>query len=278
MKQKKIVLGLAQLDNTYSLNPNKNEINKVMKVCVKNNIKYFDYSVGYSERPPVFPGNSKILLKIPLNKALSISKIQDLIKNIRKKKVQIEAISLHNPNKKSLCIYKYKIDELINLKKKFKIKKFGISIYNFDELKDCIKKINKVDIVQLPINILDNRICDKKITTLKKKYNFEVHARSIFLKGLLLLNKNERPKYFNKWSKIFTKWDQISRIQKLKKCFYFVNSLNFVDKIIVGLENLRQFEALKKLINYDDMKNHKFNIINSKDKKLIDPRKWKIEN
>ena len=76
--------------------------------------------------------------------------------------------------------------DLINLKKKKIINKIGVSIYSEKEFYELKKYYNKIDILQLPINIFDQRLIDSNFLKRIKRYNIEIHARSIFLKGILL--------------------------------------------------------------------------------------------
>ena len=59
-------------------------------------------------------------------------------------------------------------DTLLNLKKEQAFEKIGISIYNFKTLELVIKKF-AIDFVQLPYNILDQRLSNKKIIKILKK-------------------------------------------------------------------------------------------------------------
>ena len=60
----------------------------------------------------------------------------------------------------------------------------------------------KIDIVQLPINIIDRRFVKSAWLRRLKKNNVEIHARSVFLQGLLLSKSLKTIKYFKKWQKL----------------------------------------------------------------------------
>ena len=67
------------------------------------------------------------------------------------------------------------------------IKKIGVSIYSKKEIDIVLKSKLKPEVVQLPINILDNRLyhygCLERLVAEK----VQIHARSIFLQGLFYL-------------------------------------------------------------------------------------------
>ena len=62
-----------------------------------------------------------------------------------------------------------------------------------------------IDIVQVPQNILDNRILKTKLNIFKKN-KIEIIIRSIFLQGLIFLDeKSKWPNNLKKFHKIFFK-------------------------------------------------------------------------
>ena len=77
------------------------------------------------------------------------------------------------------------IRKLKELKEKDLVRKIGISIYD-PKILSQIYKLFIPDIVQLPINVFNQEsILEGYLGEMKEK-NIEVHARSIFLQGLLL--------------------------------------------------------------------------------------------
>ena len=188
----------------------------------------------------------------------------------------LEAILLHYP--KDLLINKnYKlIETLLDFKKNKIVNKIGVSIYEKKELEDILK-IFKPDIVQCPINIFDNRLIKNNFLRRVSEKGIEIHARSIFLQGLLLQNINNIPYEFSKFEKLFKKWEnwlKLNNLNSLEACVMYTNFINEITKIVVGINSAFQ---LKEIIKYKN-KNIKFEIPNwqnTVDKELIDPRKWK---
>ena len=82
------------------------------------------------------------------------------------------------------------------LKNRGIVKKIGFSIYGPEELEQLWMRY-RPDIIQAPFNIFDQRL--KTSGWLEKLHNnnVEIHVRSIFLQGLLLMNKDDRPEEFN---------------------------------------------------------------------------------
>ena len=140
--------------------------------------------------------------------------------------------------------------DLINLKKKI-INKIGVSIYSEKEFYELKKYYNKIDILQLPINIFDQRLIDSNFLKRIKRYNIEIHARSIFLKGILLKqNFNKLPKYFFKWKLDLIKlknFNKANNLTRLESCLNFVSNIKEIDKIIIGVKSKSQLEQILKI-------------------------------
>mgnify|MGYP001382230302 CR=1 FL=1 len=190
------------------------------------------------------------------------------------KKLGIEkmhGILLHRP----LELLSKNGDELFKSISKIKrdklVEKIGVSVYSIDDLINIVDKFD-IDIVQLPINIINQEIINSGFLKVLKRKKIEIHARSCFLQGLLLLDYNEIPLKFKKWSNIFLDWHnwlKKNNINAVQGCLSFINSIDGIDKVIVGIENVSQ---LKELINYSNNKDIKnFPDLFSNDIDLIDP-------
>ena len=74
------------------------------------------------------------------------------------------------------------------------INKIGISVYSPQDMRNVIEylKPNFPDVIQFPYNFLDRRFEKNQILNIFKKFNIESYARSVYLQGLLLLDKKNR--------------------------------------------------------------------------------------
>ena len=215
----KIILGSANFNQTYGVKKNfirKNEIKKLFNFAFKNKIKTIDTSPLY--------GESEKIIGLFNNKRFKIiSKIPKLPRNIKKKNIKkwIEAIVksslknlkikrfeyllLHDANsllgKNGNEIYK----SIKNMKISGLTSKIGISIYDFNILDKILKQF-KFDLIQAPFNILDQRLIKTGWLKKFKEKNVEVHARSIFLQGTLLVRYNQLPKKLKKFKNNWIEW------------------------------------------------------------------------
>ena len=284
----KIILGSANFDQIYGIKKNfikKSEIKKLFDLALKNKIKTIDTS-------PLYNKSEKIIGLLNNNRFKIISKIPKPPKNIKRENIkkwlkQNVMISLKNLKiKKFECLLLHNANSLLckngdeiykgirNMKINGLTSKIGVSIYDFNVLDKILKKF-KFNLIQVPFNILDQRLVEKGWLKKLKKRKIEVHARSIFLQGILLLKHNQLPKKLIKFSKklmVWENWLKKNKFSSLQVCLSFVLNQRQLDGIVVGYNNTNQLNQILKLKQIKN--NFSLPNLNIKDKKLIDPREW----
>ena len=107
--------------------------------------------------------------------------------------------------------------------------------------------------------------------------NIEAHVRSILLQGLLLMEPNLRPKYFNKWNSLWLEYENIikeKKISRLELCIRYILSFKEINKIVIGLDSLKHFKEIHNTILKSPITLNKK--LDCKDLNLINPTNWKI--
>ena len=286
----KIVIGTANFSQSYGFEKRKfsniNEIPKIISRLTKVTKKkvFFDTSQAYGSSELIM-GKYNRKKKLKYITKISFNKKEKINFNLIKKKVlrsldnlkiqKLYCLLLHNTeilkNKKKLKVISEGFDKL--KEEKYILKK-GISIYTINELNEFYKSF-KPDVIQIPLNVFDQRFVQSKWANKLKKDKKEIHARSVFLQGLLLKNQNKIPKKFLKFSAEFKKWFvwlKKNNISNLNACLNFVYNQKIAAKVVVGLENYNQLSQILKFKK--DKKNLNFKKLACNKKKLIDPRKW----
>lgn len=126
------------------------------------------------------------------------------------------------------------------------VKKIGVSIYRPRELNFLCDKFS-FDLVQSPLNILDRNLEKSGWLHELRNLGAEIHTRSVFLQGLLLMNPSKRPTYFQRWQPLWDRWDQWltnAKSTPLQACLSYVSSLPEVSKIVVGVDSLSQLKEI----------------------------------
>ena len=131
---------------------------------------------------------------------------------------------------------------LQQLKRDGRIEKIGISIYDPEEL-DAVCSHYHLDMVQAPFNIFDRRLIDSGWLARLAEQDTELHVRSVFLQGLLLMKAEERPEKFNRWQSLWERWDAglaESSSRPLEVCLAYALSFPEISRVIVGVDNSGQ--------------------------------------
>ncbi len=284
-----LIVGTANFGNNYGLTKGKIDITKAQNIinyAKQNHINIIDtaylYPNSYEILSDIEIGDFQIITKTPKfshckNKDEVLDLLQKFIKktDIIFKLDNIKAILFHDASdllsQYGDVIYQElkKVTILQNIK-------IGISIYDIDEL--IILDKYDLEIVQAPVNIFDQRFISYDVVNFLQRKNIELHVRSIFLQGLLLMNlekiKNYRPEaieYIKKLDKVCLD----KNIYRLEICLLFIKKIKSISSCLVGINDLNE---LQEIINYwanNDIYDINFDNLKINDTNIIDPRKWK---
>lgn len=163
---------------------------------------------------------------------------------------------------------------LMALKEAGTVGKVGISVYSPDELAALIPRY-RIDLVQAPFNLIDQRLKTSGWLARLKQNDIEIHTRSAFLQGLLLMSQSAIPSKFSPWADIWSKWHQWLASQAasaVQACLACPLSCSEIDRVVVGADGL---EHLSQII---DAANGAGGVIPPDlaciDENLINPARW----
>lgn len=154
--------------------------------------------------------------------------------------------------------------------------KIGVSVYGPEEL-DALPRSIRPDLVQLPYNILDRRMETSGWLSRLKAMGVEIHARSAFLQGLLLMEAESRPSRFSRWNTIWTiyeAWLVENNLTRVESCLGFALANPLLDRIIVGTQSASQ---LRQLLAVEPLGAPVPAILAVQDDDLINPANWNLK-
>lgn len=170
---------------------------------------------------------------------------------------------------------------LERLKQVKRIKKIGFSLYYPHELEHLLRNNINIDLIQIPYNIFDQRF-EPFFNGLKKR-NVEIHARSVFLQGLVFKKPEELDSYFARMRNKISNLNLLSvrnNIPVAALCLDFAVLNNFIDRVVVGIEsieNLKQnISSLDHLTDVEKILNE-LSVFKEDDENMILPFKWKVK-
>lgn len=140
----------------------------------------------------------------------------------------------------------YLYQALLALKDDGLVEKIGYSVQTPEDLGGLFERFSP-DIVQLPFNVFDRRMQTSGWIDRLKVAGVEVHARSAFLQGLLLLSTGAIPPKFTAWSNLFARWHTWCadyEISLLDGALGHVLSIDGIDRVVVGVDSNTQLQEI----------------------------------
>ena len=153
-------------------------------------------------------------------------------------------------------------------------RKVGISIYGPDELAAIVPRY-PLSLVQAPFNVVDRRMRDSGWLDRLKDAGAEIHARSLFLQGLLLMPAAARPRAFGRWDALWHTWEEWLRANgssALNACLGFVLADARIDRAVVGVASRAQLHEI--LDGPDEPCAPAPAALASDDANLVNPSRW----
>jgi len=260
----KLSLGTVQFGLNYGIantngQPNQEDVNQIIEYVHKEGINSFDTAQAYGNSEEIL-GNA--LLNI--SDSLVISKLKsDLFENNLKENVKISLEKLKINSLFSLLLHdskllyewndkhKQNMSELIDDKL---IKYFGVSVYSSEDFDLAIEN-DDISIIQVPFNIFDQRAIKLNWFKKAREKNKLIFIRSVFLQGLLLMNKNEIPQNLEHSKKYIEKFEDLCEELHLSKnelALSFVDSVAKDSLLLFGCDNIEQ--AKENIYNYNALK------------------------
>jgi len=286
----KLGIGTAQFGMDYGINSTQgkvtsDEIKKILEFAKLHNINLLDtaFSYGTSEKSLGVNDISKFRVVTKIKKFMNNSITKKDIEMVDRDTMQslqnlnqrnIFGLLIHDCNDLNKPGSNLVISYLERLKREKKVTKIGVSAYNRQQILSVIDRFS-IDIIQVPLNILDRRLIEDGTIAMLASRGIEVHVRSIFLQGLLLMPKESRPSKFNHWARIWNTWEEWLKdynISALQASVRFALTLPNIANVIVGIDNVKQLDEIIQASegNLPKLPNEFF----TSDERLLNPSNW----
>ena len=279
----KLVIGTAQFGLDYGITNHDgqvpiNEVKKILNFAKKNNINTLDTASNYGNSEDVLGkicvGDYHIITKTTSLKNGANEVIKNFHHSLKKiKKTKVKGLLVHNIEEVKDSQFSVVFKQLNELKRQGLVEKIGFSTYTPKQIDFLLNNFD-FDLVQLPFNVFDNRLIQGGQLKALKKKKIEIHARSIFLQGLLL-DFNNLSDYFLTWKNEFDVYQDVvkeSSLSKLEYALNFVLSIKEIDKVLVGVNSKKELkEIVQSVKDKEELNAYSIDDIN-----LLNPSLWKI--
>ncbi len=165
-------------------------------------------------------------------------------------------------------------EALRQLKQAGQVEKIGVSIYAPGDLEALMVHLSP-DLVQAPFNVFDRRLYESGWLQRLHDAGTEVHVRSVFLQGVLLMDAHDRPPRFAAWNPLWERWSawlQDNALPAVDACLGFVSAFPQVQRVVVGVDSLEHFQGLVRAAT--SRVSQPPADLHCSDLSLIDPSRW----
>lgn len=299
-----LALGTAQLGMDYGVanrhgRPSDADARDIIETARAAGVAYFDTAREYgdaerrlgsllsnhaSDRPRIF---SKVrpLVDLPddastseVDRAVDAS-VHDSCLNLRVSRIDV--VMLHRYE--DLCRWQgAAVSRLVHLAHSGLIGEVGVSVYTPEQAL-CALGDPRVRHVQIPFNILDQRWLSPEFQeALAVRPDVHVHARSIFLQGLLINDAQIWPEWAEEAEQYAEKLSifasRFSRQNKADLCLAYVRAFSWLDSVVLGVDSAEHVRELIALFKKPPLSVDEVSIVRAEFKnvreRLLNPALW----
>ncbi|MDA1082645.1 MAG: aldo/keto reductase [Gemmatimonadetes bacterium] len=257
----KLALGTAQIGLDYGISNQRGQVSRaeaveILKLARASSVTMLDTAVSYGDSEARLGDISASrgmdvvskLPAIPDDVADIAGWMRDIVRGSlgRLRVTRLYGLLLHRSHALRGARAKEVGAALTGLMDAGLVLKTGVSIYVPAEL-DEIGGDAAVRLVQAPLNFFDDRLIQSGWLSRLKQKGIEVHARSIFLQGVLLFTPQNRPERFERWAEHFARYDGWMKTHdrsRLEVCVGYAMSVPEIDRIVVGVESAEQLTGI----------------------------------
>ena len=249
----KLCLGTVQFGMKYGINnalgrqPVRQECYEIIEKAIRAGITYFDTASAYGTAESLLGGYlwggivpniiSKLSPQCPNDDKIVVEKIKESLQHLGLTKLYGYMLHRGADMQKEAVMA-----GLITAKAQGLVEKIGVSIYEPEEAMKAVDD-TRVDIIQVPYNVLDQRLDSIGFFDKAKKNKKEIYARSAFLQGLLIMKPDEAEKHVPQSSKWIAKFQSVAQkhgYTPVEAAMLYSLRHDGIDYVVFGVETVNQ--------------------------------------
>lgn len=294
----KLGLGTVQFGMNYGISNQYGktsvaEIKAILQLAQESGISVIDTAHSYGDSESVLgkllsnQSNFQIITKTPVYKKERIDSSDannlkvvffESVKNLRQSKLY--GLLVHNADNLLMKGGEILFNAMRELKENKLIEKIGVSVYSGDQIDHLLEKYT-FDLIQVPINVFDQRLINNGSLVKLKEQGIEIHARSIFLQGLLLMDLESLNPFFDQIKPSLINYKEYLHSQGLtaiEGAISFIKQISEIDCVIIGVNDSEQLKINIKSFNksYNNFSFEDFKEFSLKEPTYLNPSLWRL--
>jgi aryl-alcohol dehydrogenase-like predicted oxidoreductase len=158
------------------------------------------------------------------------------------------------------------------------VARIGVSIFDPAALEQILDRFTP-DLVQLPLNLLDQRFLARGLVRTLAARGVEIHARSVFLQGVLLAAPEDLPASLDRARPALDavrKFCQAHRLAPITACLGFVLAQPEINHAVVGITCVDELAAIVAASEWRSENLPDFASLAIDDLDIIAPSRWPV--
>jgi aryl-alcohol dehydrogenase-like predicted oxidoreductase len=285
-------LGTAQLGLPYGVSneagqPSEAQAREIVRLALGNGIETIDTAPAYGGAEALLgrllpAGRGRVVTKTePLRESRVTASTCDAVRRSAERSLErlrrdrLDGMLVHHGSDLALPGGEKLATCLVELRDSGLVERIGVSVYDRAEL-DVAGALLPLEIVQLPLNAFDRRFLqDGTLAELQRK-GVEIHVRSVFLQGLLLMDPDGVPAHLGAARPALRRFRELGRqhgLDPLETAFAAVRDLP-VDVVLVGANSATELAACVAAMQAPAPGGLSIDELAIDDPAVIDPRRW----
>ena len=226
---------------------------RIINYCLKQGVDMFDTAPGYGSAESILGGQrcsdwAHIITKV--DKVTKAEIDQSVISGLEKgfhqsltrlKTNRVYGLLVHKTEDLDKPGSEAMVEWMLSLKERGLVERIGVSVYEPDEVTRFYRQFD-FDLIQMPVNLFDQRFLSSNLLPWLVSRQVEIHARSLFLKGLLLSRAPLRGlgrSINSQHSAYHNRLDQFG-VDAFDVCMAFAEQVTDIDRWVLGFSSLDQ--------------------------------------
>jgi aryl-alcohol dehydrogenase-like predicted oxidoreductase len=174
-------------------------------------------------------------------------------------------------------------EKLFDVMQEFKsrgaVSKIGASVYDAEQIDALLKRYSgQINLVQLPLNVFDQRLMGSGHLAKLKEDGVEIHVRSAFLQGLVFMGAENLPPKLADMRDVLMRFQEIAEqygVSKAALALGFLMQNPAVDCVVCGVNTPAQFSELCENVEaLPELENIDWKALAVNDPAFVNPSNW----
>ena len=257
----RLCLGTVQFGLDYGVSnrsgkPEESEVASILSYAAESGVGYLDTASDYGNAEDLIGRylprgfSPRIVTKLPSigNEVISPTQKQfvsdSISRSLERMRVdRLHAALLHNVMDLAKPGAEYLVEALLDAQGRGEVSLIGASVYDADQI-SLVQQHFRPQLIQLPFSALDRRLSKSGALKNLKSAGAEIHARSIFLQGLLLMDPQKLPDFFaplrQHIDSVRLNWEKRG-LTALSGALASVLAQKEIDVVVVGVNRKSEF-------------------------------------